>query len=128
MGQTLKKILVVDDSSFMRNSLKTILEKLGYIVVGTAENGVEAVAKFRDLKPDVVTLDIIMPQMGGLQGLKLLKSVSPNAVVVMVSSMADRESVTECVKAGATHYLLKPFDEAKVAEVMKRVTSEAAAA
>lgn len=128
MGQTVKKILVVDDSSFMRNSLKTMLEKLGYSVVGTAENGIEAVAKFRDLKPDVVTLDIIMPQMGGVQGLKLLKSVNPNAVVVMVSSMADRDSITECLKAGATHYLLKPFDEAKVAEVMKRIAADAAAA
>lgn len=128
MGQTGKKILVVDDSSFMRNSLKTMLEKLGYSVVGTAENGVEAVAKFRDLKPDVVTLDIIMPQMGGVQGLKLLKSVNPNAVVVMVSSMADRDSITECLKAGATHYLLKPFDEAKVAAVMKRIAADAAAA
>src|SRR5574341_61853 len=127
MGQTLKKILVVDDSSFMRTSLKAILEKLGYTVVGTAENGIEAVAKFRDLKPDVVTLDIIMPQMGGLQGLKLLKSVNPNAAVVMVSSMADRESVTECVKAGAAHYLLKPFDQTKVAEVMKQVTDALAA-
>lgn len=128
MGQPAKTVLVVDDSSFMRNSLKSIIEKLGYSVVGTAENGVEAVAKFRDLKPDVVTLDIIMPQMGGVQGLKLLKAVNPKAVVVMVSSMADRESVTECIKAGATHYLLKPFDETKVGEVMKRVTSEAAAA
>ncbi len=127
MGQTPKKVLVVDDSSFMRTSLKGILENLGYTVVGTAENGIEAVAKFRDLKPDVVTLDIIMPQMGGLQGLRLLKSVNPNAVVVMVSSMADRDSVTECVKAGAAHYLLKPFDQTKVAEVMKQITDERAA-
>lgn len=127
MGQTPKTVLIVDDSSFMRTSLKAILEKLGYTVVGMAENGIEAVAKFRDLKPDVVTLDIIMPQMGGLQGLKLLKSVSPNATVVMVSSMADRESVTECVKAGAAHYLLKPFDQTKVAEVMKQVTDARAA-
>jgi two-component system chemotaxis response regulator CheY len=127
MGQTPKKVLIVDDSSFMRTSLKAILEQLGYTVVGMAENGIDAVAKFRDLKPDVVTLDIIMPQMGGLQGLKLLKSVNPNAVVVMVSSMADRESVTECVKAGAAHYLLKPFDQTKVAEVMKQVTDARAA-
>lgn len=127
MGQTPKKILVVDDSSFMRNALKEILEKLGYQVVGTAENGVEALARYRDLKPDVVTLDIIMPQMGGLQGLKLIKSFDPRAVVVMVSSMADRESVTDCAKAGATHYLLKPFDQTKVAEVMKRVMDERAA-
>jgi two-component system chemotaxis response regulator CheY len=127
MGQTPKKILVVDDSSFMRNALKEILEKLGYRVVGMAENGVEALARYRDLKPDVVTLDIVMPQMGGLQGLKLIKSFDPHAVVVMVSSMDDRGSVTECAKAGATHYRLKPFDQTKVAEVMKRVMDERAA-
>ena len=122
-----KRVLIVDDSSFMRNSLKAILEKLGYVVAGTAENGIDAVAKYRDLKPDLVTLDIVMPQMGGLQGLKLLKSVDPNAVVVMVSSMADKESVVECAKAGAKHYLLKPFDEAKVGDVMKRVAADAQA-
>lgn len=124
MENAAKTVLIVDDSSFMRNALRTILEKLGYRVVGTAENGIEALAKYRDVKPDVVTLDIIMPRMGGLQGLKMIKSVDPNAVVVMVSSIADKESVTECAKAGAKHYLLKPFEEAKVAEVMKRVISE----
>ena len=128
MGNAGKRVLIVDDSSFMRQSLKAIMEKLGYTVVGTAENGVDALAKYRDLKPDIVTLDIIMPQMGGLQGLKLLKSVDPNAVVVMVSSMADKDSVVECAKAGAKQYLLKPFDEAKVGEVMKRVTADAQAA
>ena len=119
-----KRVLIVDDSSFMRNSLKAILEKLGYVVAGTAENGIDAVAKYRDLKPDLVTLDIVMPQMGGVQGLKLLKSVDQNAVVVMVSSMSDQESVAGCAKLGATYYLLKPFDEAKVADVMKRIAAE----
>jgi len=128
MGNAGKRVLIVDDSSFMRQSLKAIMEKLGYTVVGTAENGVDALAKYRDLKPDIVTLDIIMPQMGGLQGLKLLRSVDPNAVVVMVSSMADKESVVECAKAGAKHYLLKPFDETKVGEVMKRVAADTQAA
>ena len=127
MGNVGKRVLVVDDSSFMRQALKTIMEKLGHTVIGTAENGIDAVAKYRDLKPDIVTLDIVMPQMGGLQGLKLLKSVDPNAVVVMVSSMADKESVVECAKAGAKHYLLKPFDEAKVGAVMKRVAADAQA-
>lgn len=128
MGNVGKRVLVVDDSSFMRQALKTIMEKLGHTVIGTAENGIDAVAKYRDLKPDIVTLDIVMPQMGGLQGLKLLKSVDPNAVIVMVSSMADKESVVECAKAGAKHYLLKPFDETKVGDVMKRVVADAQAA
>lgn len=125
-GRRLNQQCIVDDSSFMRNSLKAMLDKLGFEVVGTAENGVDALAKYRDLKPDLVTLDIIMPQMGGLQGLKLLKSVDPNAVIVMASSMSDKESVVECVKAGAKHYLLKPFDETKVADVMKKVVTDPA--
>jgi two-component system chemotaxis response regulator CheY len=112
----------------MRTALKIILEKLGYVVVGTAENGIDAVAKYRDLEPDVVTLDIVMPQMDGVQTLKLLRSVDPNAVVVMVSSLTDQEAGVECAKAGATQYLLKPFDQTKVAEVMQRVAAQRRAA
>jgi len=123
-----KRVLIVDDSSFMRTALKMILEKLGYVVVGTADNGIDAVAKYRDLEPDVVTLDIVMPQMDGVQTLKLLRSVDPDAVVVMVSSLADREAGVECAKAGATQYLLKPFDQIKVAEVMQRVAAQRRAA
>jgi two-component system chemotaxis response regulator CheY len=123
-----KRVLIVDDSSFMRTALKIILEKLGYVVVGTAENGIDAVAKYRDLEPDVVTLDIVMPQMDGVQTLKLLRSVDPNAVVVMVSSLTDQEAGVECAKAGATQYLLKPFDQTKVAEVMQRVAAQRRAA
>lgn len=123
-----KRVLIVDDSSFMRTALKMILEKLGYVVVGTAENGIDAVAKYRDLEPDVVTLDVVMPQMDGVQTLKLLRSVDPDAAVVMVSSLADQEGVVECAKAGATQYLLKPFDQTKVAEVMQRVAAQRRAA
>jgi two-component system chemotaxis response regulator CheY len=128
MEHTGKRVLIVDDSSFMRTALKIILEKLGYVVVGTAENGIDAVAKYRDLEPDVVTLDIVMPQMDGVQTLKLLRSVDPNAVVVMVSSLTDQEAGVECAKAGATQYLLKPFDQTKVAEVMQRVAAQRRAA
>lgn len=123
-----KRVLIVDDSSFMRTALKMILEKLGYVVVGTADNGIDAVAKYRDLEPDVVTLDIVMPQMDGVQTLKLLRSVDPDAAVVMVSSLADQEAGVECAKAGATQYLLKPFDQIKVAEVMQRVAAQRRAA
>jgi len=118
-----KRILVVDDSSFLRNSLKKILEGHGYEVVGMAENGLEAVTKYKALKPDLVTLDIIMPQTNGLQALQMLRAIDPNVSAVMVSSMSTKESVTDCVKAGAKSYILKPFDEGKVVEVMRKVLS-----
>lgn len=118
-----KKILVVDDSSFLRNALKKILEGRGYEVVGMAENGLQAVTQYKELKPDLVTMDIIMPQMNGLQALQMLRSVDPAVSVVMVSSMSSQESVMDCVKAGAKNYILKPFEEEKVIEVIEKVLS-----
>ncbi len=118
-----KRILVVDDSSFLRNSLKKILEDQGYEVVGTAGNGLEAVTKYKELKPDLVTLDIIMPQMNGLEVLKLLKTVDPNACVVMVSSMSAKQSVTDCVQAGAKNYILKPYEAQKLIAVIQKALS-----
>lgn len=115
-----KRILVVDDSSFLRNSLKKILEDHGYEVLGTAENGLEAIAKYKELKPDLVTLDIIMPQMNGLEVLKLLRAVDPNACVVMVSSMSSKQSVIDCVQAGAKNYILKPYEAEKIIAVIQK--------
>jgi two-component system chemotaxis response regulator CheY len=120
-----KTFLVVDDSQAMRDALKKILETLGHTVVGEAENGLQAIAKFRDLKPDVVTLDIIMPQMGGLESLRLIKALDKAAKVLMVSARSDKASVMDCAKAGATHYLLKPFESDKVAAVLKQVFESA---
>ena len=121
MGSAKKRILVVDDSAFLRNALHEILRKQGFDVVGTAENGLEAISKYRELKPDLVTLDIIMPQMNGLEALKLLRAVDPNVAVVMVSSMSSEGSVTDCLKAGAKNYILKPFDPEKVSAVIEKV-------
>jgi two-component system chemotaxis response regulator CheY len=115
-----KRILVVDDSNFLRTALKKILEGHGYEVVGMAENGLEAITKYKELKPDLVSLDIIMPQMNGLETLRLLKTVDPNACVVMVSSLSSKESVTDCITAGAKNYILKPFEEKKVIEVIQK--------
>lgn len=118
-----KRILVVDDSSFLRNSLKKILEDHGYEVLGTAENGLEAIAKYKELKPDLVTLDIIMPQMNGLEVLKLLRAVDPNACVVMVSSMSSKQSVIDCVQAGAKNYILKPYEAEKIIAAIQKALS-----
>lgn len=125
MGET-KKVLIVDDSSFLRNSLKKILEDSGYEVIGMAENGLEAISKYKELKPDLITLDIIMPQMNGMESLKLLRSVDPNVCVIMVSSMSSEQSVLDCVEAGAKNYILKPFEEKRVIEVIQKVLSPVA--
>ncbi len=114
---------MVDDSSFLRNSLKKILEDHGYEVVGAAGNGLEAITKYKELKPDLVTMDIIMPQMNGLEALKLLKAVDPNACVVIVSSMSAKQSVTDCIQAGAKNYILKPFEAQKVIAVIQKALS-----
>ncbi len=114
-----KRILIVDDSNFLRSSLKSILEKLQFEVVGMAENGLTAITRYKELKPDVVLIDMIMPQMGGLECLRLLKKIDPNANAVMVSSMSTQETVMSCLKEGAKHYILKPFDADKVKQVME---------
>lgn len=105
-----------------------MLEHHGCQVVATASNGLEAVKKYKELKPDFVTLDLVMPQMGGIQTLVLLKKIDPEAVVIMVSSMSGKDKILECAKAGASHYILKPFEEEKVVEVLNKVVFKDAAA
>ena len=113
-----KTALVVDDSLYIRTALCRILEAQGFTVVATADNGVDAIARYMQLKPDLVTMDVIMPRLSGLQALLTLKGQDPSVCVVMVTSLASHASVTDCLKAGARNYLLKPFDPAKVAEVL----------
>ena len=116
-----KRVLIVDDSTYMQAQLKKILEKEGHTVIGTGANGIEAIKSYRELKPDVITLDIVMPQMGGIEALRMLKSLDPNVNVIMVSSITDKDSIKTCALIGAHHYILKPFDEEKVREVIRRV-------
>ncbi len=118
-----KRVLVVDDSAYIQKELTKILERHGCEVVATASNGVEAVKRYKETQPDLVTLDVVMPQMGGVQTLVLLKKIDPGARVIMVSSMSGKDMITECAKAGASHYILKPFEEDKVAEVLNKVIS-----
>ncbi|GAB4250659.1 response regulator [Deferrisoma sp.] len=116
-----KRAMVVDDSPYIQKELTKILERHGCEVVATASNGLEAVKKYKELKPDFVTLDLVMPQMGGIQTLVLLKKIDPGATVIMVSSMSSKDQIVECAKAGAKHYILKPFEEEKVVEVLNKV-------
>jgi two-component system, chemotaxis family, chemotaxis protein CheY len=124
MPEKRAKVLIVDDSKPIRDALQAILEKLNFEVVGQANDGAEALQKCRTLKPDIVTLDRIMPKMDGLEALRIIKIVAPRCLVVIVTARADKGSVMECAKAGANHYLIKPFEEEKVAEVMGQVEAK----
>ncbi|NTU60398.1 MAG: response regulator [Deltaproteobacteria bacterium] len=114
-----KSVLVVDDSPYIQRELSRLLERHGCRVAATASNGLEALKKFKEVKPDFVTLDLVMPQLGGLQTLTLLKKIDPAAVVIMVSSLSGEDKIAECARAGASHYILKPFDEERIAEVLR---------
>jgi len=107
----MKRVLIVDDAAFMRVSIKNMLSKHGYEVAGEAENGKVAVQKFQELAPDIVTMDITMPEMNGLESLKAILSLQPSAQVVMISAMGQESMVREAVMAGARGFIVKPFKE-----------------
>jgi len=107
----MKKVMIVDDAMFMRASLKMMLEKNGYEVAAEAENGAVAVQKYKEIKPDFVTMDITMPEMDGLQALKLIKQFDASAKVVIVSAMGQEPVVKEAILSGAKSFIVKPFKE-----------------
>jgi len=117
----MKTVLVVDDSSLMRRLIKNIVTKNGYEVIGEAVNGKIGVEKFKELNPDVVTLDMVMDEMNGLEALKLIIEEKPDANVIMVSSMGQEVIVRDAIVAGAKNFLLKPFDERQVMEAFKKL-------
>ena len=120
-----KKVLIVDDAAFMRMLLKDIVTKAGFEVVGEAANGKEAVEKYKELKPDVVTMDITMPEMNGIEAVKEIKKIDPNANIIMVSAMGQQAMVIEAIQAGAKDFIVKPFQPARVIEALKKVVGEA---
>lgn len=115
------RVLVVDDAAFMRMMLKDILTKAGHEVVGEAANGVEAVEKYKELKPDVVTMDITMPEMNGIDAIKEIKKLDPNATVIVCSAMGQQAMVIEAIQAGAKDFIVKPFQAARVIEAVQKV-------
>lgn len=117
-------VVVADDSAAMRSALRTILERHNYRVVGEADNGLEAVRLCKECRPELVTLDIIMPRLDGVQALRIIHGSFPAAVVVMVSAMSAMNKVVECAKFGAQHYIVKPFEEEKVVAVLQKLFPE----
>ena len=115
------KILVVDDAAFMRMMIKDILTKNGYEVAGEAENGVVAVSKYTELKPDLVLMDITMPEKDGIQALKDIKASDISAKVIMCSAMGQQAMVIEAIQSGAKDFIVKPFQADRVIEAVKKV-------
>ena len=115
-----KNILVVDDAAFMRMMIKDILTKNGYNVAGEAENGAKALEKYNEVKPDLVLMDITMPEVDGIQALKNIKAADPNAKVIMCSAMGQQAMVIESIQAGAKDFIVKPFQADRVLEAVKK--------
>ena len=105
------KILIVDDSKTSRRILKGILEECGHEIVGEAENGEDGYLKYKEIKPDVVTMDITMPKMDGIECLKIIKHYDENAVVVMVTAAGQKDKIMDAVKNGAAEFITKPFEK-----------------
>ena len=116
-----KKILIVDDAAFMRMMIKDILSKNGYEVVGEAENGARAVEKYKELIPDLVIMDITMPEVDGIQAVKEIKKVNPDSKIIMCSAMGQQAMVIESIQAGARDFIVKPFQADRVVEAVKKV-------
>ena len=116
-----KNVLICDDAAFMRMMIKDILSKNGYTVAGEAENGAKAVEKYAEVKPDLVLMDITMPEMDGIQALKKIKAADPGAKVIMCSAMGQQAMVIESIQAGARDFIVKPFQADRVLEAVKKV-------
>ncbi|MCX7708916.1 MAG: response regulator [Clostridia bacterium] len=116
-----KKILIVDDAAFMRMMIKDILSKNGYEVVGEAENGARAIEKYKELIPDLVVMDITMPEVDGIQAVKEIKKINADAKIIMCSAMGQQAMVIESIQAGARDFIVKPFQAERVVEAVKKV-------
>ncbi len=116
-----KNILICDDAAFMRMMIKDILTKNGYNVVGEAENGVKAIDAYAEHNPDLVLMDITMPEMDGIDALKGIREKDPNACVIMCSAMGQQAMVIEAIQSGAKDFIVKPFQAERVLEAVKKV-------
>lgn len=115
------RILIVDDEKFMRFTLKRILEMDGHEVVGEAGNGLEAFDQYSNLKPDVVTMDITMPEMDGIEAVRKICTEFPDAKIIMCSAMGQTQMVTQCLRNGALDFIIKPFNPERINAAINKV-------
>ncbi len=114
-------ILIVDDAAFMRMMIKDVLTKNGFTIAGEAENGVKAIDVFKESKPDLVIMDITMPEMDGIQAVKEIKKIDSSAKIIMCSAMGQQAMVIEAIQAGAKDFIVKPFQPERIVEAVKKV-------
>ena len=115
-----KLLLVVDDALIMRAMIKDIAQQAGWQIAGEATNGRECLERYRELSPDLVTLDIVMPEMDGVEALWQLRQEDPPAMVVMVSAIDQKEKLSECIRLGARDFIVKPFDRDHLRSLLQR--------
>lgn len=117
------RILIVDDAMFMRASIRRILENHGYTVCGEAGDGKEAVAKFKELQPDVTILDITMPEMSGIEALRCIKTLDSGAKTIICSAMGQQAQLAQAIQYGAKDFIVKPFEEERLIAALEKVLS-----
>lgn len=117
----MKKVLIVDDAAFMRFSIRSMLEKNGFEIVGEAENGKVGVRKYKELSPDIVTMDVTMPEMDGIEALKAIRRDSPDAKILMITAMGQECMIRDAVMAGARGFLVKPFKEEAMINALSKI-------
>ena len=115
------RVLIVDDAAFMRMMIKDILEKNGYDVVAEANNGIKAVEMYKREKPDIVTMDITMPDMDGIEAVKAIREFDPSAKIIMCSAMGQQSMVMDAIRAGAKDFVVKPFQPDRVLEAISKI-------
>jgi two-component system chemotaxis response regulator CheY len=118
-----KRVLITDDALFMRVTLKNILTQSGYEIAGEACNGREAVEMYQATRPDIVTMDITMPEMDGISAVREIRRVDPGAKIIMCTAMGQKHMVMEAVSAGARDFILKPFQPEKVLEAVQKLAA-----
>ncbi|MGB0908911.1 MAG: response regulator [Nitrospirales bacterium] len=127
MGDSTKPtVMIVDDSKFVRAKLRDIFEEGGYDVVAEAWNGTEAVRKYQENKPNLLTMDIVMPEIEGIEAAKQILAIDPSAVIVMVSSLGMESKIKEALKVGAKNFIIKPFEPQRILEVTEQVLKSCA--
>jgi two-component system chemotaxis response regulator CheY len=117
----MKTVLIVDDSLFMRMFIRRIIEREGYLVIGEAENGIDCIEKFKKYRPEVVTLDVTMPRMDGIQTLSALMEIDPEAKIIMISSIGQESVVKHAISIGASTFIVKPFKNGQIISAVNKM-------
>jgi two-component system, chemotaxis family, chemotaxis protein CheY len=115
------RLLVVDDAMLMRRMIRDVAVESGWEVVGEAKNGQEGVDLFDRLRPDLVTMDVVMPEMGGLEALRMIKGLDPSARVVMVTALDQKQTIEEAIRDGALDFIVKPFERERIASLLGKI-------